>query len=200
MSRKPINFPTSDLVFIPDINLLKPLQMANPKKAGSVTEWNIIKVGHGSEGTLHEISKVDGETVLKVLYPKNSFKPSAKPEGGIGFYSCPNNITPSSGYLTLSYELFFDKNFDPQLGGKLPGLFMGPPGASGGRHSNDNASCRLMWRTFSNKFIKVGLVIEAHLIFNFTLKGFATNRFCCLFKVFEDLICRFARDDELFHI
>ena len=48
--------------------------------------------------------------------------------------------------MRLSYEVFFGSDFDPIKGGKLPGLFLGPPGASGGRHVTDGASCRIMWR------------------------------------------------------
>ena len=140
------NIPSN--AFYPNLEELKPLLLNDKKK----TSWNIIKVGHGKSETLHEIVKIDNQTVLKVKYPKDSFKPSAEHEGGIGFYASPS-IFPTNE-IVFSYELFFDEQFDPQLGGKLPGIFIGPPGASGGRKSNDNASCRLMWRTFANPFIK----------------------------------------------
>jgi chitosanase len=113
------------------------------------TPWNIIKVGHGSSSKnpeLHSIIDFQGEKVLKVNYPKGSFKPSSEPKGGIGFYACPKPIFPQSDFITLSYDLYFDDNFDPVKGGKLPGIFIGEPGASGGRHSNNQASARIMWR------------------------------------------------------
>ncbi len=131
-----------------DISQLKPL-LVNDKKN---TEWNIIKVGHGKSEKLHEIIDFQGSQVLRIIYPKDSFKPSAEPEGGIGFYASPK-LFPTNEII-LHYEMYFEDNFDPQLGGKLPGIFLGPPGASGGRKSNGNASCRLMWRTFANPYIK----------------------------------------------
>ncbi len=113
------------------------------------TPWNIIKVGHGSSSKnpeLHSIVDFQGEKVLKVNYPKDSFKPSADPKGGIGFYASPKSIFPQTDYISLSYDLYFDDSFDPVKGGKLPGIFIGEPGASGGRHSNNQASARIMWR------------------------------------------------------
>lgn len=47
----------------------------------------------------------------------------------------------------------FDPSFDPQLGGKLPGLYLSPAdavdtrGGSGSRHCASCASARLMWRS-----------------------------------------------------
>jgi chitosanase len=116
----------------------------------NTTPWNIIKVGHGSSSKnpeLHSIIDFQGEKVLKVNYPKDSFKPSADPIGGIGFYASPKSIFPQTEFVTLVYDLYFDESFDPIKGGKLPGIFIGEPGASGGRHSNNKASARMMWRT-----------------------------------------------------
>lgn len=114
-------------------------------------EWNIIKIGHGgkdkSDG-LYSIIDYQGDQTLKINYPKGSFKPSADPIGGIGFYASPAPVFPEkSGTVTLSYDIYFDESFGPVKGGKLTGLFIGEPGASGGRKSNDKASARMMWRT-----------------------------------------------------
>jgi hypothetical protein len=117
--------------------------------------WNIIKVGHGDKSTLHGIVAdplTKSGYVLKVNYLKGSYKPSAKIDGGIGFYASPS-IFPAKS-VRLSYELYFADNFDPVNGGKLPGLFIGPPGASGGNHDTDNASCRIMWRKEKNNLIQ----------------------------------------------
>lgn len=105
------------------------------------TPWNIIKVGHGKEGKLHNVLN----NKLNVLYPKGSYKPSAEPEGGIGFYACPKTVFPCQE-VSMSYKFTFGENFDPVKGGKLPGLFIGEPGASGGNHPPGCASARLMWR------------------------------------------------------
>jgi hypothetical protein len=117
------------------------------------TPWNIIKVGYGSTSKNPELSSVIEEQVLKVNYPKGSYKPSADPKGGIGFYASPKEIFPESNFITLYYDLYFDESFDPVKGGKLPGIFIGDPGASGGRHSNNKASVRMMWREDSGNQI-----------------------------------------------
>jgi hypothetical protein len=153
--RDPIIFPVDRIVSV-NMNMedLKKLEVGN-------NSWNVIKLGHGYKVSglydLIDFDNIGKNNVLKVNYPRGSFKPSSEPEGGIGFYASPSTITPSDINLKLKYKLYFDSSFDPQLGGKLPGLFMGPPGASGGRHSNDNASCRIMWRTFVNEYIKADM-------------------------------------------
>jgi len=149
--KDPVVFPNTPFILKLNVEELKTLKMSTPN---DTTTWNIVKVGHGKDNDLHEITTFDNQKVIKVIYPKNSYKPSASPIGGIGIYCSPVTTFPSAKNIKLSYQLYFDKTFDPQLGGKLPGIYMGPPGASGGRHSNDNASCRIMWRTFANQYIK----------------------------------------------
>lgn len=124
-------------------------------------DWKIFKIGHGREGNLHKVVDFDGyKSVLQVLYPKGSINPGNKPVGGIGFYAHPSLVFPSPDFITLEYDLYFADDFDPVLAGKLPGIFIGSPGASGGRHSNNQASARLMWRTFANKYIKAEMEAE----------------------------------------
>ena len=54
-----------------------------------------------------------------------------------------------TGYLPVQ----FDPTFEPQRGGKLPGLYMSPAnpadvrGGSGSKHCPGRASCRMMWRS-----------------------------------------------------
>jgi hypothetical protein len=113
-----------------------------PLKINPDGPWNIIKVGNDGDGKNHTIINED----LSVVYPKGSYKPSAKPKGGIGFYAAPETVFPCQE-VNLSYKFKFGSNFDPVKGGKLPGLYIGEPGASGGKHATDKASARLMWRT-----------------------------------------------------
>lgn len=131
---------------VPSSDILK-LNMIDLSDFKNSKSWNIIKVGHGDKSTLHGIVSdplTKSGQVLKVNYLKGSYKPSAKIDGGIGFYASPIMFPAKS--VKLTYELYFADNFDPIKGGKLPGLFIGPPGASGGKHDIDNASCRVMWR------------------------------------------------------
>lgn len=85
---------------------------------------------------------VDG--VLRVRYPKGSgtFQ-SRGPAGGCNFRSQPHCLPAAD--VTLAYRVRFADNFQWSSGGKLPGLFIGRGSASGGDHSADGASCRLMW-------------------------------------------------------
>ena len=61
-------------------------------------------------------------TVLRVEYPKGSFKPSARPVGGTGFYAQPINLKNAT-FVSFSYQVFFPENFNFVRGGKLPGLY-----------------------------------------------------------------------------
>ena len=46
--------------------------------------------------------------------------------------------------MTFSYKVFFPAGFDFVKGGKLPGLFAGRPGCSGGAARKDCFSTRFM--------------------------------------------------------
>eukprot|EP00892_Ulva_mutabilis_P006665 jgi/Ulvmu1/4370/UM002_0095.1 len=117
--------------------------------------WNIRRRGWSGN---NENNTVEGEPgqghVLCVAFPKGSLNPSSKrirPLGGVGFYAAPKAVFPATD-VELRYKLQFDPSFEPQLGGKLPGLYMSPAelrdvrGGSGSRHSSGCASVRIMWR------------------------------------------------------
>ncbi|XP_046375124.1 uncharacterized protein LOC124148193 [Haliotis rufescens] len=84
-----------------------------------------------------------GEHVLKVFYEKGHYI-KVRGHRGIQFYWTP--ISPQTT-LTLSYDIYFDPNFDWVKGGKLPGLWGGSQTCSGGRHNEECFSTRFMWRT-----------------------------------------------------
>lgn len=90
---------------------------------------------------------VDPETVMEITYPANSINPgnAEHPLGGAEIYASPLDITQAQN-ITLEYSIFFPSNFSFMLGGKLPGLYGGRPGCSGGDDANDCFSTRLMWR------------------------------------------------------
>jgi hypothetical protein len=123
--------------------------------------WNVVRNIIGkSQNNLEVIqqnnipflnNKSTNESILKVFYPKGSYSPSKKPVGGIGFFASPQTIFMANEVL-FTYDVFFDPTFDPVLGGKLPGLFIGNGvkkenmiGASGGNHAT-TSSCRIVWR------------------------------------------------------
>ena len=84
-------------------------------------------------------------SMLQILYPAHSINPGTKPQGGAEFYATPLNIVHAQN-VTLTYSVFFPADFDYVLAGKLPGLYGGHGGCSGGYDATDCFSTRLMWR------------------------------------------------------
>ncbi|KAG6375847.1 hypothetical protein JVT61DRAFT_2706 [Boletus reticuloceps] len=84
-------------------------------------------------------------SLLQLVYPVHSVNPGSKPEGGADFYATPLNLAGARN-VTLEYSVFFPANFNWVKGGKLPGLFGGHTGCSGGASAQDCFSTRLMWR------------------------------------------------------
>ncbi|KAF8119877.1 hypothetical protein EV363DRAFT_1409089 [Boletus edulis] len=84
-------------------------------------------------------------SLLQLVYPVHSVNPGSKPEGGADFYATPLNLAGARN-VTLEYSVFFAANFNWVKGGKLPGLFGGHTGCSGGASAQDCFSTRLMWR------------------------------------------------------
>ncbi|KAJ3731652.1 hypothetical protein DFJ43DRAFT_1078400 [Lentinula guzmanii] len=83
-------------------------------------------------------------SALQIL-SENSIDPARKPQGGAEFYAVPLDLSDSKN-VTLEYSVFFPQEFDWVLGGKLPGLYGGHQGCSGGDAATDCFSTRLMWR------------------------------------------------------
>jgi len=83
--------------------------------------------------------------LLQLLFPAGSINPGTKPQGGAEFYASPIDIA-SARNVTLQYSVFFPLGFDFVLGGKMPGLYGGHTGCSGGDPAVDCFSTRLMWR------------------------------------------------------
>lgn len=110
----------------------------------------------GGKGLKSVVKDPNGSgSVLKVDYLAGSYASnSGKSAGGMGVYASPRSIFPAKSVRFL-YDIYFPSNFIPVKGGKLPGLYIGKKGASGGNHIPDGASCRLMWRA--------GLRAEAYI-------------------------------------
>ncbi|KAH9057016.1 hypothetical protein EDB83DRAFT_2292791 [Lactarius deliciosus] len=88
----------------------------------------------------------NASTMLQVFYPKGSINPARKPQGGSQFYAAPLDLQNARS-VTLAYSVFFPSDFDWVKGGKLPGLYGGRTGCSGGDAADDCFSTRLMWRS-----------------------------------------------------
>ncbi|KIK59192.1 polysaccharide lyase family 14 protein [Collybiopsis luxurians FD-317 M1] len=104
-------------------------------------------------------------TLLQLFYPKDSINPAQKPQGGAEFYAHPIDLQSSSSSsippngstrrgtgaqnVSLEYQVFFPADFEWVWGGKLPGLYGGREGCSGGKDAGamECFSTRLMWRS-----------------------------------------------------
>lgn len=106
--------------------------------------WNIIKYIYGK----NTISYINNDKSIQILYPNGSWAPSAGERygfGGFNFYSQPK-IFPIK-HICFKYDLKFNSNFNWVKGGKLPGLWIGDIGASGGNHNINGYSYRMSWHT-----------------------------------------------------
>ncbi|EJU05879.1 NADP-binding protein [Dacryopinax primogenitus] len=89
----------------------------------------------------------ESPSLLRITYPIHSSDPSLTPLGGADFYSNPLSIAlKNATSVSLSYSVFFPLEFDFVRGGKLPGLYGGAYGCSGGKSAEECWSSRLMWR------------------------------------------------------
>ncbi len=84
--------------------------------------------------------------VVTVSYAAGSSAPSAHGPSGGAQLAVPLATGPKTT-ATLSYEVRFPVGFQFVKGGKLPGLYGGDEPFSGGAHTSNGWSARLMWRT-----------------------------------------------------
>lgn len=108
---------------------------------GSVYAQNIIE----SQSTANTQNVSDFTSALQLVYPAYSVNPSSKSPGGAEFYASPLNLSDAKN-VTMEYSVYFPVDFDWVKGGKLPGLYGGHTGCSGGAAAEDCFSTRLMWR------------------------------------------------------
>jgi len=112
-----------------------------------------LRPHHAMSSLKRDYVQFQGKSTVHAHYAKGSYAYRGPP-GGLSFYS-PGH---SSIDLTkakeawFGYSIFFTKDFDWVLGGKLFGLYGGNSddeavGCSGGRRSAACFSTRLMWRT-----------------------------------------------------
>lgn len=112
-----------------------------------------LRPHHAMSSLKRDYVEFNGKSTVHAHYAKGSYAYRG-PAGGLSFYS-PG---PSSVDLTkakeawFGYSIYFPKDFNWVLGGKLFGLYGGNSdgeavGCSGGRRSSACFSTRLMWRT-----------------------------------------------------
>ncbi|KAF8706000.1 Alginate lyase, partial [Rhizoctonia solani] len=123
-------FGKSNLKVIQGVPSLASLITTTPMPVGSL-EWN------------------DGMSSLEVFFPEGSINPGNSPQGGADFYANPLPALTEAQNVTFAYSIFLPADFEPVRGGKLPGLYGGKTGCSGGDAALDCFSTRLMWRAMS---------------------------------------------------
>jgi hypothetical protein len=77
---------------------------------------------------------------IQVTYLKEKFASNA----GAHFRAQPKGFPYSE--VAVSYKVFFPRDWDFVLGGKLPGVWGGDPGSGGGNWNSDGWSARVMFR------------------------------------------------------
>jgi hypothetical protein len=99
---------------------------------------------HADESTSWNLW-TNASAMLQLFYPKDSINPARWPQGGSEFYAAPLDVSKANN-VTFEYKIFFPSDFEWVKGGKLPGLYGGHTGCSGGNAALDCFSTRLMWR------------------------------------------------------
>ena len=128
-----------------------------PPKIKDLTAFNVTSFTSGEKNlqivnqiptsALADVSNPQSENVssLQISFPQGSIDPANTPVGGAQFYATPLDITKAQN-VSLQYSALFPANFDFVLAGKMPGLYGGPTGCSGGNAATNCFSTRLMWR------------------------------------------------------
>ncbi|KAG8986657.1 hypothetical protein FRB94_003138 [Tulasnella sp. JGI-2019a] len=125
---------------------------SSPQRFADLSPFHITKFANGMNNVqlVNVTSKppvVTTQTVIQLFYPAGSINPGnpGHPSGGADFYASPLDISNAQS-VTMEYSVFFPANFSWVSGGKLPGLYGGHTGCSGGVSAEDCFSTRLMWR------------------------------------------------------
>lgn len=106
--------------------------------------WNMIKTGIGKarvSTNVHPDGPAGHQESLRIDFVPNSVGSKC----GHGFYAAPRAAFPCEE-VALSYQVYFPPDFGWVKGGKLPGLYLGAPGATGGNWERDSGSVRVMWQ------------------------------------------------------
>ena len=157
--------PTSSTTFsIGGLGPAKDIWIAPAKMDDHLTPFGITSFSSSGRKNLQIVTKIpvnayatntpltsntssddNSTSILQLFFPQNSIDPARKPIGGAEFYASPLDIS-SAQNVSLRYRVFFPEDFDFVLAGKMPGLYAGHRGCSGGNAALDCFSTRLMWR------------------------------------------------------
>ena len=87
----------------------------------------------------------NSSAAYRLFFLEGSINPSNKPQGGSDFYASPLALQSATN-VTLQYSTFFPADFEWVQGGKLPGLYGGHRGCSGGNNAKTCFSTCMMLR------------------------------------------------------
>ncbi|KEP53282.1 polysaccharide lyase family 14 protein [Rhizoctonia solani 123E] len=142
--RTPTNFQNLDCFKIMKYGFGKPNLRVVQGIPASASLTNFAPVPTGTLEWNNDMS------ALEVSFPKGSINPGNSPQGGADFYANPLPALIGAQNITFGYSVFLPVDFEPVRGGKLPGVYGGKTGCSGGDAALDCFSTRLMWRTNSD--------------------------------------------------
>lgn len=103
--------------------------------------WHVIRSKKKVLAKLSLEKEEDGSESLRVDYAAGEVGASS----GWGFHATPKHAFPGVSSV-LCYRVYFPEDFDWKRGGKLPGLFIGHPGATGGNWEYKAGSARVVWQ------------------------------------------------------
>ena len=86
-----------------------------------------------------------GKDAIHVQFDKNSGAPGGNFNGGLAVDFSPRGMRKDA--VVLAMRVFYPIGFDFARGGKMIGIEMGEGESSGGRHSPNASSHRIMWQT-----------------------------------------------------
>jgi len=96
-----------------------------------------------------KVASFQGAPCLQVCHDKDSGStspPGSSAVGGITIFAAPKGLPLHEGGCVFGYDVFFPTGYKFALGGKMGGMYMGSGDASGGHHSKDASSNRIMWQ------------------------------------------------------
>ena len=112
------------------------------KKDGGV--WN-GKVDMRKSTLVKLTGEYEGKPAIRVHFDKNSGVPGGNSNGGLAVDFAPKGLPRDA--VVFAMRVFYTKGFDFARGGKIFGMTIGEGKASGGNHSPNASSHRIMWQS-----------------------------------------------------
>lgn len=124
-----------------------PLPLPLPLPPRQQPPWHVTGRGFGpGQASLAQCQPVAEMGGVQTQALRVDYVPGAVgSDSGFGFQASPSQVFPANE-AALSYLLYLPADFDCRLGGKLPGIFIGSSGATGGNWQPDSGSVRVVFK------------------------------------------------------